>query len=323
MAVVENCRVMVVHDQAQLVRVECPLCHSARGAYERTVRGFALEKCLDCGMVFVNPQYRREELERLYQYEEDADKLIDLYARSITPTVVKDLDWLLDKIEKCLPGKGRLLDVGCGPGYFVERAAQRGWDAYGVDFGSWVKKAAAARSVANIFIGSVKEQNFPDGFFDVVSASQVFEHLPAPTKDLEGIRQIIRSGGIFYANVPNYRCLSILLGRDDFELNDPPQHINYFTPASLRTLVERTGFQVLQTSTYGGVKWENLIGRPIRSEIADAYRAGGPEAAGRKKSSYSVPVQVSDVKRLVFPAVKTVLYEWAKVGMCVEVFARR
>jgi SAM-dependent methyltransferase len=274
-------------------------------------------------MVFANPQYTQEKMRHLY-HDRDTDHLIKLYAQSATSAVLADIDRLLDDVEAALPGRGRILDFGCGPGYFFERAGQRGWDAHGIDFGSWVEKASLARGLRNIHVGALSDQGFADGFFDTVCANQVLEHMAAPKDDLKEIRRTIRHGGLFYASVPNYRCLSILFGRDDFELNEPPQHVNYFTPKSLCRLLEDCGFEILRTSTYGGLKWENLLGRRISSDIAEAYRGGasGPDAVSGNGAIIG-PARTPLIKRMLHPAVKTFFYRLAKVGMCLEVFARR
>lgn len=305
----------------QLIRVPCPVCGDNRVCYERTVRGFDLDRCLACGMIFVNPQYGPESLATLYHDRENSDELIQLYARLTTPGVLADIERIIVELEMILPGQGRILDVGCGAGYFLERAVKRGWDGHGIDFGSWVRKATAVRGLTNVYVGSIFDCKFMNGSFDVVSASQVLEHLPNPKRDLEEIRRIIRPGGLIYANVPNYQCLSILLRRDDFELNEPPQHVNYFTPKTLKNLLQKSGFEVLQTSSYGGLKWENLIGRPIHSDVAEAYR-DKTFRLDQKSSMASTDIQ-SRLKRIIFPCVKHLLYRLAKVGMCVEVFARR
>ena len=79
-------------------------------------------------------------------------------------------------------------------------------------------------------------------YFDIVYAAQVFEHLTEPQEDLKEISRTLRSGGILYADVPNYRTLSILAGRDQFTSNAPPQHINYFTPVCLASFVRKRRF---------------------------------------------------------------------------------
>lgn len=291
--------------------------------YERTVREFTLERCRRCGMVFANPQYSQEKMQRVY-HDRDTDKLIRLYAQAATPAVLAEFDRLLDKVDAMRPGRGRLLDFGCGPGYFFERAGQRGWEAHGNDYGSWVEQAAAVRGVKNVHVGPLRDQGFPDGYFDVVCANQVLEHIPFPKEDLREVGRVLRPGGLFYVSVPNYQCLSIVLGRDDFELNEPPQHVNYFTPKSLGGLLTACDFEILGVSTYGGLKWENLIGRRIESDIATAYRnVGVVSAAPPANGKASDPAGEPLLKKIARPLVDTLLYRMAKVGMCLEVFTQK
>jgi SAM-dependent methyltransferase len=310
--------------QPTLIRVPCPLCANQRTRYERTVRGFSLERCCSCGFVYVNPQYALEDLWKVYT-DRDPDMLIELYSRLQTPSAIAAHDRILSDLEVMLGGPGRLLDFGCGPGYFFERAAERGWNAHGVEVGPWAQKAAELRGLRNLHMGPLDGERFPDASFDVVCANQVLEHLPTPKSELEQIHRVLRPGGVFYANVPNYRCLSIVLGRDDFELNMPPQHVNYFTPGTLRTLLERSGFQIMRTSTWGGLKWENLIGRRVSSEVADVYRNQAKPGSGSSSQSRPVLTQAKAplAKRLVMPLIKLMCYRAAQVGLILEVFARK
>jgi SAM-dependent methyltransferase len=293
--------------------------------HERSLNGFDLTRCRRCQCVYVNPQLATEELWKLYS-ERDAETLIRLYSRIQSSQMKQQHDRILGSLERRSPGGKRLLDFGCGAGYFVERAAERGWEACGLEAGEWAREAARARGVSCVHVGSLAEGIFPPGHFDVACANQVFEHLPAPREELLLIRESLRPNGLFYANVPNYACLSIVLGRDDFELNTPPQHLNYFTPHSLRNLVTSCGFQVLDVSSYGGLKWENLLGWRVRSEIADAYR---PQPAGEAASAGSGPRPVARgsvtrlAKRLIMPLIEVIFYRGMKVGMSLQITARK
>lgn len=302
-------------EKIELTRVRCPICDSAESRPERTIASFALERCRACRFVFVNPQPTEAALNQIYAVR-DAEELIQLYSRIQNADVERQQDRILDLLECYLPNRGRLLDFGCGAGYFAERAAQRGWDATGLDLGDWCREAAKRRGFNNVVIGSLSDGVFPPGHFDIVTANQVLEHLPHPRQTLAEIHAAIRPGGFFYANVPNYRCLSILLGKDDFEHNAPPQHLNYFTPRSFKPLLENQGFQVLRISTDGGLKWENLLGRRTKSSITAAYE---PSAPDQSRPTARTPM----MKRLLRPAADLLLYRWAKVGIALEVLARR
>jgi SAM-dependent methyltransferase len=303
-----------------LERVSCPNCDSRASSFERTVTGYALERCLGCGLVFVNPQPVHEDVKSLY-LRKTADSQADFYSRTVSPAQIFEYDRILRDVRELAPTASRLLDLGCAAGYFMERAGVAGFEPYGIDLAPWVETIAAKRGVANVRAASLHDARYPDGFFDAVHSSQVFEHLPHPHHELREITRILRPGGLLYLNVPNYRCLSILLGRDDFELNTPPEHLTYFTPRTLSGLLSKAGFEVIRTAAYGGVKWENLLGRPIRSEIAEAVRAGAGVAVDPAAGavSFRPVVKASPAGRLV----RTVLYRGLQVGMTLEVFARR
>jgi SAM-dependent methyltransferase len=310
-------------DCPALVRVPCPHCGGRPTRPERTVRGFALERCLGCGFVFANPQYPPDRVVREYEEQPELEGLIRHYALVTTPETLASYDAILRGVEALLPGRGRLLDFGCAAGYFVERAAGRGWEAHGLDAGRWTAQAAAARGVANIHVGLLADRSLDEGSFDTVHAHQVLEHLPSPRDDLAELRRLLRPGGVLYANVPNYRCLAIVLGRDDFDLNYPMAHLNYFTPGSLARMVRAAGFEVVRTSTSGGLKWENLLGRPIASDRTRALAASAPDAAGGPGAPRAAPARRPLWKRLAYPVVHATLYRWAQVGMTLEIFARR
>jgi SAM-dependent methyltransferase len=306
-----------------LVRVACPLCDAAQTRFERVVRGYRLERCRQCGLVFANPQLPPQDLLGGYEERDSPDFLSAFYERVTTPEKVAEYDLILAALEKLLGKPGRLLDFGCGPAYFIERAAYRGWEAHGVEVALWAEQEARRRGVRHFHRGLLVEQQFPDGHFDVVCANQVLEHLPTPRVDLAEMRRVIRPGGLFYANVPNYHTLPIMLERDDFELNFPMAHVNYFTPTTFAKLLTAAGFRVLWTSTNGGLKWENLVGVRTISEEVRAIHGEPPSSPKPAVNGSAAPQRRPLWKRVVFPAVKYCFYEWAQVGMSLEAFARK
>jgi SAM-dependent methyltransferase len=306
------------------MRVVCPLCNADTSRYERVVNGFRLERCDACGHVFMNPQYSADEITQLYT-NRNAEDLVALYRRiGAAESVKAEYHKRLETLERILPGRGRLLDFACGAGYFFELAQRRGWDAHGTELGAWATQAAAARGLANLHIGNLADIAFPDQFFDVVYAVQVFEHLPRPTVDLAEIRRILRPGGLLYLDVPNYQMLSILVGRDDFLLNEPPQHVNYFTPKTLAGLVQSCAFSDIHVRTGGGLKWETILGRRYRSDVTEAYGLqSDPDQSFASNPATNQP-QPSLVKRLLLAAlVRPLLYDSLKVGMNLTALARR
>jgi 2-polyprenyl-3-methyl-5-hydroxy-6-metoxy-1,4-benzoquinol methylase len=273
-------------------------------------------------MAFMNPQYSREELNELYA-ERDAEAMTGVYQRiANSKSVQAEYAKKLELLERLAP-KGRLLDFACGSGAFFELAQKRGWDAHGLEIGKWAAQAAESRGLKKLHVGTLESVGFEPASFDVVYAAQVLEHLPTPRLELGHLRELLKPNGILYVDVPNYRTLSIVLGKDDFMLNEPPQHVNYFTAATLSSVVSSAGFEVVRTGSGGGLKWENIVGRRIKSDIASAYGLV-PDTKSPPPATNGGQSVTSRIKSVVMRTfVQPVLYTSFKVGMVLFAVARR
>lgn len=304
---------------SRLIEVACPLCDATTARPERKVSGYALVRCRACRMVYVNPQFDTADLLEQYAARDNSRAMQKHYARVTTAARLAEYDYMLAAIERHLPGRGRLLEIGCGAGYLLARARDRGWQVTGLDAAPWVTAAAAERGISDVRIGTLGEAGLAESSFDVVVMAQVLEHVPRPREELLAVRRLLRDGGLFYANVPNYRTLPILLGRDDFVLNAPMAHVNYFTPTTLATLCRAAELTLLRTSSFGGLKWENLLGRQYLSEEVRSSR-GLPSAEEAPPAADSAgSTGAGGWKRSLRP----LCYRWLKLGITLEVFARK
>jgi len=227
--------------------VPCPLCDGGRHDEERWVRGFRLARCRDCGMVFVNPQPSAETLAAGYNAENGLSDLIGGRSDKVAfyETWFSDRDrrrWrtVLDRMARRV-GRGRLLEYGCGPAMVGQLAADDGWQVDAIDIGAWIQQLQSERSFP-LHVGTLREQDWPTGHFDAVYAQDVLEHLQRPRDELDELARLLRPGGVLYVHVPNYASLTIRLGVSRFAYNEPLGHLNYFTPATLRRMLRRTGF---------------------------------------------------------------------------------
>ncbi len=105
-----------------------------------------------------------------------------------------------------LPEKGRVLDVGCGGGFFIASMLKRAPEShfYGVDYSPLsVKKSrsfnhrAVKRGQVEIVEGSVSSLPFEDAFFDLVTASETIYFWPDPAKDVREVARVVKPGGMF------------------------------------------------------------------------------------------------------------------------------
>ncbi len=303
-----------------LVKAPCPICKCESAVAENTVADYSLEKCTKCGFVFMNPRCLPQHLDEIYRVR-DEEELAALYESLITPSKIAKQAKALHSVGQLLPEKGRLLDFGCGAGHLVEQAQELGWEAHGCDVGEWIETASSNRNIDNIHVGNLDEIAFPNDHFDAAISMQVFEHLLEPLEDLAQLIRVVRPGGIVYINVPNYHTIPIMLGKDDFMLNEPPQHVNYFAPATIRRLFKEAGLTQVQVRTGDGMKWENLFGNPIQSETAQAYGLVEAKPAAAKQSEKKGNPSLSSKCRSLAKAaimktmVEPVFYRGMKVGM--------
>jgi SAM-dependent methyltransferase len=142
-------------------------------------------------------------------------------------------------------GRIRILDFGCGPGLFLRLASEEGAEAYGVEPDTPSALYGTQILGQSIFNGFLKDAGFSDGYFDAVVSFQVFEHLPDPTAELHEIRRVLRRDGLLALDVPNVDNLVCRVLRGRHRHFATPQHLWFYTPAAMRKLLERAGFEVL------------------------------------------------------------------------------
>lgn len=237
----------------------CPVCQGRKlqryqnAKQDRTPTGYsiteasygvsgALVRCLGCGVIFVSPFPSAESLKSLYERMKDE---IYLGEEGIRRRMAERGLLFIEKYAK----KGRLLDVGCFSGIFLDAAQKRGWEVMGIEPSSWARKVAQERFALQVLGGTLKEASLPSGSFDAVSLIDILEHLPDPYETLVETQRILKEGGILYLITPNIgsfaRCL---LG--DRWWGFRREHIVYFSQKSLRFLLQRVGFNILSQRSF-------------------------------------------------------------------------
>ena len=175
----------------------------------------------------------------------------------------------------------RLLDIGCGPGFFLKTAIARGWDAHGIEPSR--QAAAHARSLgASVTEGFFNAQTSPElGRFDVVNLTNVLEHVPDAAQTLKRAADLLEPGGVLCAGVPNDFSLFQIAARGAAELGEwwlaPPHHLNYFDFDSLEGAVMKLGLKLAERTTSFPMEaflmmGDNYVGDPALGRVCHSKR---------------------------------------------------
>jgi SAM-dependent methyltransferase len=215
-------------------------------------RLFTLVKCDHCGLVYQNPRPDQEEIAQFYPPEYESYYKDDSQTKLMSRVNQIGIDKRC-RIITTLPREnkgGRLLDIGCATGFFIDKLRQSGsWQVWGVETSDYAVKFAREQLHLNVFQGELAEANFTEGFFDVVTLWDVLEHLPDPNCAVNEISRISKPGSFIVLRVPNLSSLDARLFGPAWAGFDLPRHYYAFSKQNLVELFNDHGYSVSQVSS--------------------------------------------------------------------------
>ena len=242
----------------------CPICSSPDTEIRFHLPVVTIRSCQSCGHQFQYPVPSPEVLDGIFAGLYSGDMvLIEKYFPEWKKYYTgSDEDRAAPRCRKMLPRRlslarrfvspGRLLDIGCGFGQFLRVAAAGGWEVDGVE------PSRPARDYLKKKLGIKVRETVPDDLADyqLVTLWDVVEHQPTPRKFLEEIGRTVSSGSVLAITVPNRNCLLTWLAEFIWKISKKKisgplkkfyfiSHLQYFSPESLRLLLEKSGFKVL------------------------------------------------------------------------------
>jgi SAM-dependent methyltransferase len=224
----------------------CEICGTDETVTIAVVDSFNVDRCKHCGLVYVTNPVDESDLAKLYSEQYYLDLGSAEYSpRSGDPNLKRLYNFnkqRLDAIER-LMAPGDLLDVGCGPGFFMLSARARGWRVKGVDISARAVGFAGAGYGLEVTEGQLETASFSDQSFDLITAWQLLEHTSKPLATLKHARKLLRPDGLLVVEVPNLNSLAGRLKGKRFSASAHPRfHRYYFTHPSIHNLLKRAGF---------------------------------------------------------------------------------
>lgn len=255
----------------------CPACVCAvyveRGIKDR----FEMVTCRRCQTLYTAHLPEAEGAEDYNRYYQEENLTAPAF-----------IDRRLDEIVAGFAGyhqDGHLLDVGFGAGTLLEAAHRAGWQAFGVEVSQ--RAADHVRAMGfEVVCGTLAEAQYPSNYFDVVTASEVLEHVVDPQTILQEIARVLRPGGLLWLTTPHGRGISARILGLKWSTVSPPEHLQLFSRSGIKTMLEAAGLRPVQVVTEGVNPYELLHG--LRARIGDTQAANedGLDGSERVESSY-------------------------------------
>jgi SAM-dependent methyltransferase len=234
----------------------CPLCgggnheeiYLARDRHYGIPGVYRIVRCAGCSLIFLNPMYSDEELSALYPNNYYAYQ--DNFQQSRWKEIAKNiLGCRVSTLDPEFSAPGRMLDLGCGSGWFMSTMRDQGWETHGVEISRPAAEVGRKTRGLDIFPGTLREARFPDAYFDYVRSNHSLEHITSPGETLEEIHRILRPDGKVLIGVPNVGSLNARVFGQYWWYLGAPVHPFTYSVETLCQLLHKYQF-VVEKVTY-------------------------------------------------------------------------
>ena len=232
----------------------CPVCNGTQFSQimvceDHTVsrETYPIVGCNSCGFKFTNPRPEPTELGKYYKSEDYVSHsntkkgFINSTYQSVRKyTLLKKLQ-LISKYFKT----GKVLDIGCGTGEFLNICKNAKWSTIGIEPSSDARKMAIEKYGLDIK-EEAEIKNLEPESFDVISMWHVLEHVPNLNERIEDLRRLIKPNGIIIIAVPNCESLDAKIYKENWAAYDVPRHLYHFTPKDIESIFKNHGMEMFK-----------------------------------------------------------------------------
>ena len=200
-------------------------------------------ECTECAIGMTYPFPSEEKLAKLYSsgnYRTRKGKRFGLLIESLIH---------LGRIRKRskisqFTKPGKILDIGCGRGLFLNVMRKGGWSTIGTELNKETASYATEVYGLKILPGDIIHHQLPSESLNAININQVLEHLKNPHEVISECYRLLRKKGVLIISVPDIRSLQFIIGKENWFLLDLPYHLFHFSEAGLSKLLQKNKFKV-------------------------------------------------------------------------------
>tara|TARA_Y100000768_G_C23988997_1_gene690845 strand:+ start:4915 stop:5925 length:1011 start_codon:yes stop_codon:yes gene_type:complete len=230
----------------------CPSCDANNAKQILEKDNLKIVKCRECDTIYVNPIFDEDRYKSIYESTEYQNIMEELGESSHIYRVnrfgTERINFIDEFHDHSLPK--RYLDIGCSTGFTLEAAKKLKWEAEGIELNPSAAKFGKNRGL-KIHCAAIEDISFKEKF-SAISLFDVLEHLVNPKVIMEKVKNLLNPRGNIFIYVPNWDSATReILGEENSHFIWPTHHLTYFNPRTLKSFLERMGFEILHWETQG------------------------------------------------------------------------
>lgn len=251
--------IFIMNNIEYKIKHHCDLCRADKPLPTSSTGKSGMVYCGKCGFIY---RYLRPDEKRLKNFYGQEWYFHEGYQKGnekVTGSYLADKNNIMRFVRKRYKTisqykkGGDLLDIGSAMGFYLDYFKNHGWKVHGVEISEYAAKYAQNQlGIKDIFIGDINQASYASGSFDVITLWLILEHLVNPLETLKRIHDWLKKDGIIGLKVPTISGITGKL-RPAFWFRKfhPQDHMVAFTIESLREMLERIGFEMLEYKTEG------------------------------------------------------------------------
>jgi len=267
--------------------------------YTVSQENFNIVSCKSCGFKFTNPRPENAVLGSYYKAESyvshtNSKKGIvnKLYHMVRSYTLKQKI-----KLVSSYVSRGTILDYGCGTGMFLSECKKAGWETFGMEPDDNARKIASEQNL-NLFADkNTLQLHIAEKEFDAITLWHVLEHVTDMYNTLAFFKHKLKSNGVLIIAVPNHVSYDAEYYKEYWAAYDVPRHLHHFELKSMKSLLENSGFQLIETKP---MKFDSFYVSMLSEKyktgsvnLAKAFRIGlQSNMRAKDSSSYSSTIYI-------------------------------
>jgi 2-polyprenyl-3-methyl-5-hydroxy-6-metoxy-1,4-benzoquinol methylase len=213
--------------------------------------GYLLCECSHCSAVFANidisDEYEKIVYDNDFYNDSIKREVLDTYEYRKNKFGKERLEYIAEKCKFDIQSHS-LLDLGCGPGYFLKYLDEQGVECKGLELTDFLVDVCCEQ---NLNVTKTMLEDEKDSSYNIITMFDVLEHLSKPIDFFETLNKKIKSNGYVLAYTPNIHSFAFNFQKGKQNLLLPYEHLCFHNKESLSFVANKTGFEIVSIECFG------------------------------------------------------------------------